>query len=25
MVLQFYSNAQFDGLLQAMNFSNDGL
>jgi len=25
VVLQFYSNAQFDGLLQAMNFSNDGL
>lgn len=25
MVIQFYSNAQFDGLLQAMNFSSDGL
>ncbi len=25
MVLQFYSNAQFDGLLQAMNFSIDRL
>lgn len=25
MVLQFYSNAQFEGLLQAMNFSSSGL
>ncbi|MEY4534264.1 MAG: hypothetical protein RLZZ246_582 [Planctomycetota bacterium] len=25
LVIQFYSNAQFDGLLQAMNYSNDGL
>ncbi|MFZ9688627.1 MAG: ParB/RepB/Spo0J family partition protein [Phycisphaerales bacterium] len=25
LVIQFYSNAQFDGLLQAMNYTNDGL